>query len=148
MGIWRPRLTPFTQRTQLWGDGGVLLGCHQLPSSQCWNSSSMCSRKPSEHFPLGATAQRDPLGRDRAFLRKRGVKVGVWESHQKKKLWLGQECAWVNQSQASCHIHSCAGSGGEQDTGRARSLSGQDTSCQPAPGGQAGSLPATWWGRS
>lgn len=107
----------------------------------------MCSRKSRPHFPPGATAQRDPLGRDRAFFKEKGGKGGRCgrKSHQKKKinkiLWLGQECAWVNQSQASCHIHSCAGQGGVQGAGGAGSLSGQDTSCQPAPGRQAGSLP-------
>lgn len=65
---------------------GVLLGCQQLPSSQCWDSSSACSRKSRPHFPPGTTAQRDPLGRDRAFLRKRGVRVrGVGERVMKKK---------------------------------------------------------------
>lgn len=122
------------------------------PSLQHWDSSSTCSRKSRPHFPPGATAQRDPLGRDRAFLRKRGGKVGgVGERVTKKKnnnkiLWLGQECAWVNRSQASCHIHSCAGQGGVQGAGGAGSLSGQDTSCQPAPGRQAGSLPPAWGG--
>lgn len=45
----------------------------------------------------------------------------------------------MNRSQASCHIPSCAGQGGMQGAGGAGSLSGQDTSCQPAPAG----LPAT-----
>lgn len=69
---------------------------------------------------------------------------GVGERVTKKKLWLGQECAWVNRSQASCHIHSCAGQGGVQGAGGARSPSGQNTRSQPAPGGQAGSRPAAW----
>lgn len=73
----------------------------------------------------------------------------MWEKESLKKnenkiLWLGQECAWVNGSQASCHIHSCAGQGGVQGAGGAGSLSGQDTSCQPAPGRQVGSLPPAW----
>ena len=142
MGILRLQLTPFFQRNQLCLGGGVVLCCQQLSSSQRWDSSSECSRKSRPHFPPGAAAQRDPLERDRAFLRKRGVRVGgVGErvTKKKKNQWLGQECAWVNWSQASCHIHSCAGQGGVQGAGGAGSLSGQDTSCQPAPAG----LPAT-----
>ena len=76
MGILRLQLTPFFQRNQLCLGGGVVLCCQQLSSSQRWDSSSECSRKSRPHFPPGAAAQRDPLERDRAFLRKRGVRGG------------------------------------------------------------------------
>lgn len=142
MGIWRLRLTPFIQRTQLWGDGGVLLGCHQLPSSQCWNSSSVCSRKPSEHFPLGATAQRDPLGRDRAFLRKRGVKVGVWESHQKKKIVAGPGmCLGESEPSLLSHPQLCRlGRGARHRTGQVTLRTGHQL---PTCSWWAGRLPAS-----
>ena len=81
MGILRLQLTPFFQRNQLCLGGGVVLCCQQLSSSQRWDSSSECSRKSRPHFPPGAAAQRDPLERDRVFLRKRGEK----ESPKKKK---------------------------------------------------------------
>lgn len=65
------------------------------PSLQHWDSSSTCSRKSRPHFPPGATAQRDPLGRDRAFLRKRGGKVGgVGERVTKKKIII-RYCGWA-----------------------------------------------------
>lgn len=59
----------------------------------------------------------------------------------------------MNRSQASCHIPSCAGQGGVQGAGGAGSLSGQDTSCQPAPAGLpatslVGEEPASIWARS
>lgn len=85
MGLLGPQLPPLLRRTRLCWQRELL--CRQpLPSSQGWDSSSACSRKSRPHFPPGASAQRDPLGRDRAFLRKRGVRVqGVGERVTKKK---------------------------------------------------------------
>lgn len=125
--------------------------CSAARSSPPPSTGTPAPRVPGNpgHTSLHKPPPKGTLWGERAFLRKRGVKVGgVGERVTKKKLWLGQECAWVNQSQASCHIHSCAGQGGVQGAGGARSPSGQDTRRQPALGGQAGSLPAAWSRRS
>lgn len=148
---WGPSSPPCSGEPGYAGSGELL--CHQpLPSSQGWDSSSACSRKSRPHFPPGASAQRDPLGRDRAFLRKRGVRVqGVGErvtKKKKKKIVAGPGMCLGESEPSVLSVHSCAGQGRVQGAGGAGSLSGQDTSCQPAPGGLMGSLPPACLGRS
>lgn len=149
MGIWRLQLIHLLQRTQLcWG-----AGCHSAASSSLLKALGLqlhVFQEIQATFPSSSHRPKGPSGERQHIFKEKGGKGGrcgrVTKKNTKKILWLGQECAWVNRSQASCHIHSCAGQGGVQGAGGAGSLSGQDTSCQPAPGRQTSSLPPAWGG--
>ena len=150
MELLRLQLTPFFQRNQLCLGGGVVFCCQQLSSSQRWDSSSECSRKSRPHFPPGAAAQRDPLGRDRAFLRKRGVRVGgVGErvTKKKKKLVAGPGmCLGESEPSLLSHPQLCRpGRGAGRRRGRVTLRAGHQlptcscwTPCHQPGGGGAG----------
>lgn len=71
-----------------------------------WDSSSMCSRKSRPHFPPRAAAQRDPLGKDTAFLRKGGRRgVGEKVTHKEKNKTLAGPGMCRGESEPSLLSH-------------------------------------------